>query len=319
VDPAAFRSKFRFDPANRYCLGAEEEVWTVHPKRGFLISVAPAIFTPGYESRLPGLKPELPAQQIEAVTPVCRSLAELKGALETNDALLKRLAREHGFAVNREPVPTKPFPIDVFPTERYKRIREKFGERLRGAYVAGLHVHVGVGSPAEAIKAMNFVRLHLPAFLAISARSPREVDGVHWRSYRYDRYREMAGQVAPPHLTDWAHFASIAEKSGFGDDPRMCWWAMRVSPHGTVELRICDLQADIRKTLGLAALFRMMVQVGVASRRPIEAVTAERIEENLLAAARGGFNIASYLARAIKLASHPSFKEEKPYIQKLLG
>lgn len=319
MEPSDFRAKFRFDPANRYCLGAEEEVWTVHPKRGFLMSVAPAIFTPGYEARLPGLKPELPAQQIEAVTPVCRTMAELKAALEKNDATLKRLARQHGFVVNREPVPTKPFPIEVFPTERYLRIKEKFGERLRGAYVAGLHVHVGLGTPEEAVKAMNFARVHLPAFLAISARSPRDVDGVHWRSYRYDRYREMAGAVAPPHLTDWAHFAEIAARCGFGDDPRMCWWALRVSPHGTVELRVCDLQADLARTLGIAALFRMMVRLGVEHRRPVEAVPASRIEENLLKAARGGFNVGSYLVRAVKLASHPLFREEKPYIQRLLG
>ncbi|HTK04714.1 MAG TPA: glutamate-cysteine ligase family protein, partial [Candidatus Eisenbacteria bacterium] len=239
--------------------------------------------------------------------------------LEKNDAALRRLGREHGFTVNREPVPTKPFPIDVFPTERYLRIKEKFGERLRGAYVAGLHIHIGLGGPEEAVRAMNFVRVHLPAFLAISARSPREVDGVHWKSYRYDRYREMAGRTVPPFCTNWAHFAGIAADNGFGEDPRMCWWAVRISPHGTIELRVCDLQSDIDRTLGIAALFRMMVHLGVVNRRPVEAIPTAKIEERLLVAAHGRFDTGNYLVRAVKLASHPSFREEKPYIQKLLG
>lgn len=313
-----FSAKFGFASERRYCLGAEEEVWTVN-RKGLLVPAAPLVFTPGYEERLPGFKPELPSQQIEAVTPVCASLAELESALKKNDATLKALGKEHGFTVCRDPVPTKPFAIHVFPKERYLRIQERFGERLRGAYVAGLHVHVGLGSGEEAVAAMNYVRVHLPAFLAISARSPATVDGVRYRSYRYVRYREMAGPTAPPVLRDWAHFAEVARDGGFADDPRMCWWALRVSPHGTIELRVCDIQADVRRTLGLAALFRMMVRIGVEGLQPAEPASPAVIEERLVLAAQGRINVARYLNRAARLAEFPIFKEERPFVKRLLG
>lgn len=313
-----FKAKFAFAPERRYCLGVEEEVWTVSPRTGLLVSAAPRVFTPGYEKRIPGFKPELPAQQIEAVTPVCATLAELKSALAANDATMKALGKQHGFKVCRDPVPTKPFSIEVFPTERYRRIQEQFGERLRGAYVAGLHVHVGLGSAEEAILAMNAVRLHLPAFLAISARSPFTEDGTSYRSYRYVKYRQMAGETVPPFIRDWLRLALIARENGFHEDPRMCWWAVRVSPHGTIELRVCDVQADARRTLGIAALFRVLVRTAIEGPEPKEEATAVHVAERLRAAAKGRFDVGGYLARAAKIASHPMFKEERPYIQKLL-
>ena len=315
----AFSAKFAFAPERRYCLGVEEEVWTVSPRSGLLVSAAPRVFTPGYEARIPGFKPELPAQQIDAVTPVCATLADLRAALAKNDATMKALGKEHGFKVCRDPIPPTPFSIEVFPTERYRRIQEQFGERLRGAYVAGLHVHVGLGNTDEAVAVMNSVRLHLPAFLAISARSPFKEDGVSYRSYRYLKYRQMAGETVPPFLRSWLHLGLVAKEHGFLDDPRMCWWAVRASPHGTVELRVCDVQSDIRRTLGIAALFRMLVRIALEGPDPKEDAPASHIADRLLSAAKGRFDVAGYLKRAVKIASHPMFKEERQYIQKLLG
>lgn len=315
---SAFDAKFGFAADRRFCLGVEEEIWTVSPKTGVLVSGAPLVFADGQEIP-PGFKPELPAQQIEAVTPVCRTLAELDDAVASNDRTLKRLAATHRFALSRDPVPTKPFAIEVFPTERYQRIQAQFGERLRGAYVAGLHVHVGLGSKEEAIAAMNGVRLHLPAFLALSARSPHKDGRTSYRSFRYVKYKEMAGDTVPPYLQSWTHFGLVAGSGGFSEDPRMCWWALRVSPHGTIELRVCDVQAERKRTLGLAALFRMLVRISVEGPEPKEKVPASQVAERLLMAAKGRFDTAGYLARAVKIAELPTFKEERTYIRKLLG
>lgn len=313
-----FDAKFGFAADRRYCLGVEEEIWTVSPKTGVLVSGAPLVFAKGEEVPS-GFKPELPAQQIEMVTPVCRTLAELDAAVAENDRALRRLAAKHRFALSRDPVPTKPFAIEVFPTERYQRIQAQFGERLRGAYVAGLHVHVGLGSKEEAVAAMNGVRLHLPAFLAISARSPYKEGRASYRSYRYLKYKEMAGDTVPPFLQSWTHFGLVAGSHGFAEDPRMCWWALRISPHGTIELRVCDVQAERKRTIGIAALFRMLVRISVEGPEPKEKISATSVADRLLMAAKGRFDTAGYLARAAKIAELPTFVEERPHIRKLLG
>ncbi|MEY4744184.1 MAG: hypothetical protein RL272_129, partial [Candidatus Parcubacteria bacterium] len=78
-------------------------------------------------------------------------------------------------------------------------------------------------------------------------------------------------------------------------------------------------QTDARRTLGIAALFRMMVRVGVEGLQLIEPATSAAIEERLMDAARGRLNVARYLNRAVRLADFPIFKEERPFVRRLLG
>jgi carboxylate-amine ligase len=313
-----FTAKFRFDPSKRSYLGIEEEVWTVHPKSGVLIPGALDVFTEGYEDRWPGFKPELPAQQLEAVTPPCATLAELDDALAANAAQMRAMERTYGFRVSREPLPTKPFEIRVYPTPRYLDIQRSVGERLRGAYVAGLHVHVGVGGTDEALAVMNGCRTLLPAFLAFSARSFGTLDGREYRSCRFVKYREMAVDVVPPPLRTWEDFAAYAALKGFRDDPRRCWWAIRINPVGTVELRVCDVQSDRRRTLGIAALFRMFARAFVLGAETADRARVSDIERALDLAARGHFDRDAFLKNALKLASHRTFKDERPYVRGLL-
>lgn len=319
---ADFASLFAFDPAKRFWLGVEEEVWTVDPKTGVLVSGALKAFAKNEKRRWMGCKPELPAQQIEIITPPCSSLWSLHRALDRNRSTLDAMAGLYGFRISREPVPTKPFAIDVFPKPRYLKIRDRFGERLRGAYVAGLHVHVGLGSKDEAIHVMNGVRADLPMFLALSARSPKLADGaLEYASYRFVKYREMAGEIVPPFLNGWKHFEAISAVRGYLEDPRMCWWAIRISPHGTVELRICDVQENPQRTLGLAALFLMTARLALLSEgRAIAPHPPERIAERLEAAAKGTFDARGYLGDLLRLTeSWPGlFDEERDIVQRYL-
>lgn len=319
---ADFASLFAFDPSRRFWLGVEEEVWTVDPKTGLLVSGALKAFAKNEKRRWMGCKPELPAQQIEIITPPCSSLSSLYRALGRNQSTLDAMAGLYGFRISRSPVPEKPFAIDVFPKPRYLKIRDRFGERLRGAYVAGLHIHVGLGSRDEAIHAMNGVRADLPMFLALSARSPNFAgQPTGYASYRFVKYREMAGEVVPPYLNGWKHFEAIAAVRGYLEDPRMCWWAMRISPHGTVELRICDVQEDSRVTLGLAALFLMVVRLSVLSEgRSTTPIAPEIIAERLGAAAKGTFDARGYLGDLLRLTeSWPGlFDEERDVVERYL-
>ncbi len=315
----SFTRQFAFNPANRFCIGVEQEVWTVDPSTGVLVSGALRVFKNTNVVWL-NCKPELPAQQIEVITPVCTDLAMLDRELKKNDVILERMAKRHGFAISRAPVPEKPFAVHVFPKPRYLEIEKRVGKRLRGAYVAGLHVHIGVGAPDEAIRVMNACRAYLPVFLALSARSPIYAgQNMRCKSYRFIKYREMAGEVVPPYLTSWEEYAFIAQRSGFLEDPRNCWWAMRISPHGTVELRICDVQEDRSKTLALAALFRWFARDALMVKKMAPSYSSEMISQELDRAALGRFDPAPRLRLALdeaeRLGQH---LEEPPYIRSLL-
>ena len=316
----AFIAQFKFDPAKRFCLGVEEEVWTVDPKTGVLVSGALRVFR--RKKAIPiSCKPELPAQQIEIITPVCKDLPMLDRELRRNEITLDHLAKMHGFAISRAPVPEKPFALHVFPKKRYLEIKERFGERLRGAYVAGLHIHVGVGAPEEAIRVMNACRTVLPWFLALSARSSVYAgQRMPCTSYRFVKYREMAGEVVPPYLESWDDFALTAKNKGFLEDPRMCWWGLRISPHGTVELRICDVQDERKKTLALAALFRLLVRSALATRKMARHYPSEMIANDLDRASLGLFDPIHAIRLIVEEAEKTSqAKEELPYLQNLLS
>ncbi len=315
-----FIKKFAFDPSKRFCLGVEEEVWTVHPSSGVLIPGALRVFL-NTNVVWPNCKPELPAQQLEVVTPVCKDLYALGHALRQNEMMLDRIAKTFNFKISRAPVPEKPFALDVFPKPRYLEIKKRFGARLRGAYVAGLHIHIGIGSPEEAIRVMNACRTVLPWFLALSARSSVYAgQRMPCKSYRFVKYREMAGEVVPPYLESWDDFALTAKNKGFLEDPRMCWWGLRISPHGTVELRICDVQADRKKTLALAALFRLFVRGALAKQKMAKHYPSEMIANDLDRASLGLFDPIPALRLFVEEAEKHSYaKEELSFLQNLLS
>lgn len=314
-----FTSQFAFSQKNRFCLGVEEEVWTVSPQTGLLIPAAIQVFADP-KRRYRRIKPELPAQQIEMVTPICRDLKQLDRALRSNERRMAKLAEEFGFEVSRSPVPTTPFVINVFPTERYLAIAAQQGERLRGAYVAGLHVHLGLGIKEEAIAVMNASRTLLPLFLAVSARSPIFAGtDTGYASYRYVQYKKMAGEVVPPYLESWEHFRSVAADRGFLDAPRNCWWAIRISIHGSVELRIPDLQEDQAMTMGIAALFRLVGRQAIERPGRVIRLPAEEIERLLEVAARGALGAKGLLRGFLSVAGAPGYEEELRCIARLLA
>lgn len=180
-------------------------------------------------------------------------------------------------------------------------------------------MHLGVGSGEEAVRVMDAARLHLPSFPALPARSPVfEGRKTGYESFRYLKYKEMAGEVVPPHLGSWNRFAAIAAEKGCVDDPRMCWRAIRVNPHGTVELRVCDVQEDRAMTLGLAAIFRMLGRMAIESSKPMSVVDVRLIETALLHAAVCGAYGADFYLDLVRKADKTKFAEELPCVSRLL-
>ena len=67
-----------------------------------------------------------------------------------------------------------------------------------------------------------------------------------------------------PALGSWAEFQDLLgqmEAAGFVESHRELWWDVRPSAeNGTIEVRICDMPADLPDVLGLTAMIQCLVQ-----------------------------------------------------------
>jgi carboxylate-amine ligase len=118
--------------------------------------------------------PELITSQVEAVSPVCRTLAEVRAELLRLRREVSEVAATEGSRIAA--ASTHPFSHwreqQTTPKERYKGIMESY-QRLAWEQVAfGLHVHVGLDDREAAVRVMNRLRIWLAPILALSANSP---------------------------------------------------------------------------------------------------------------------------------------------------
>ena len=129
----------------------------------------------------------------------------------------------------------------------------------------GLHVHVGVESGDKAILVAHRIQRFLPILLAMSANSPF----WHGRATGHHAHRIEVLEGFPtggmmPALGSWAEFQDLLgqmKAAGFVESHRELWWDVRPSAeNGTIEVRICDMPADLPDLLGLTAMIQCLVQ-----------------------------------------------------------
>lgn len=211
------------------------------------------------------VKPELYRCCIEINTGVSADVAavglDLAGKLEA----VERLAARHGLRVGWGG--THPFsswvdqPMTLNP--RYHELAEQFRETITRQLTFGMHVHVGVRTGDEAVRACTRLRGYLPVLLALSANSPfwcGRPTGL--LSYRSELVGAPSGGL-PPRLGGWAEFVALLDRMierQFIKSHKELWWDARPSPKlGTVEVRICDMPPDLPTVLGLTALVQCLV------------------------------------------------------------
>jgi carboxylate-amine ligase len=205
-----------------------------------------------------GFKPELFECLVELTTPVLpdaeAALVELRRLREELSSLtaahytLLYAAGAHALARG----PGQP----IVPLERYERLAAALGRRVYRQLVCGLHVHVSVPDPETCLRAFEGVVPWLPTLLALSANSPF-ADGrdTGRRSERAERLLEMPTGGTPPILRDWADWTAATR----GDDTRRHWDAWPRPEYGTLEVRVADMQTDVRRSAGFAAIVQALV------------------------------------------------------------
>ena len=166
----------------------------------------------------------------------------------------------------------------ITPLPRYKQMLEFGGYLAYTQITFSTHVHVGLGSGDEAMRAMSRLIPVMPALLALSANSP------FWRGHNteYAAYRPRILAAAPTYglptrFEDWSafdEFLAAAKKARMIDTFKDIHWDMRPHPDfGTLEVRVMDAASDLRTLHGLVALTRCLVlRAAQASDEDIAAV-----------------------------------------------
>ena len=175
---------------------------------------------------------------MEDRTPPLREIRMIRAALEKNDLYGQQIANKMGVYLQVIEVGPKNMPLEVYPDPRYLQIVSNIDQKRLSAAcrVTGTHIHLGMPDIFTAIKAANRLREHLDFLCQI---------GDHSKGERLRLYKEMALNWQPPYYESSEHFFEVARSEGFVDNPRNCWHLIRISVHGTVELRMFGVTEDL--------------------------------------------------------------------------
>ena len=245
MNPEQFFAHFNFRPELRFALGLEHEAFLTDGNDR-PVPQAPTFL----EGLGPDWGPELSACQVEfhPANPM-RSIGDLVQGFKAALVLGKKRARAIGLEYLTQEVAPADMPFDVYPLDRYRRIvgrisRQQFEAACR---VASTQLHIGVGSLTEAIAVYN----HLVARLDELVELGDESEGR-----RLELYKVMAVNWQPPVYESTSHFFKVACEQGFAEDPRSCYHLVRISRHGSVELRMFDATEDVSKLTEWAKLIQ---------------------------------------------------------------
>jgi carboxylate-amine ligase len=286
------REAFR-EPGN-FTLGVEEEVMLVDRQTLDLIPQAkPALERVCGDDRF---KLELPASQLEIVTPALSSAAEIQEFLTAARADLAAAVSDLGGVMSAGVHPFAAASGPVHRDGRYEGVAQEYGPVAERQLVCALQVHVAVPGERRALAVYNALRSHLPALAALAANAPYH-EGVDtgMASVRPSICQQLPRQGVPPAIesfealaADWAWGA----RAGTLVRPARWWWELRPHPlHGTLEVRVPDAQTTPEDAAAVAAVVHALVRWLAERHDAGEELAVEpswRIAENRWSAYRHG-------------------------------
>ena len=212
-------------------------------------------------------KPELMQCVLEINTDVCESIGEADRDLTRKLQIVQAAADSLGLRLWWGA--THPFSQwgdqRITPDDRYLQLVSLLQDMARRLVTFGLHVHVGVDSGDKAVMICDRIMRHLPTLLALSVSSPfweGRNTGLH--SHRSKIMEGLPTAGLPTLMRNWSEYVWLVNHmvdTGFINTIREIWWDVR--PHhkfGTVEVRICDMPANLEDTLAIAALVQCLVK-----------------------------------------------------------
>jgi carboxylate-amine ligase len=187
----------------------------------------------------------------------------------------------------------------IIDTEHYRRVEDGLKYVAWRNNTFSLHVHLGVRDLDRAVRVCDRLRPVLPLLLAISTNSPY-LDGRDsgLQSARTQSFTKSFPRCGiPDAFGGWQAYREYIEflmRTRSIVEFTQVWWSVR--PHfsfGTVEVRICDVQATAQESDALASLIAACI--AQATRELDEGVpfadpAPRLIEENMWRAIRFGLD-----------------------------
>ena len=260
--PTAGALKATFDATAAYAVGLEDEVMLLDPEDFELAPRAERVLSLlGDDTRF---KLELPASQLEIVTPATPTVGEAVTALRhARQELAQRtdgLVRLAAAGVH----PTSPGSGKLNNLERYEHTVREYGTLAARQLVCALQVHVSVGDATRALAVYNAARSYLPLLAALAANAPfYEAHDTGLASLRPKLAELLPRQGVPPELAGWDAYAEALHWGAASDafpDGRSWWWELRLHPtFGTLEFRVPDGQSTAGDAAAIAAVAQSLV------------------------------------------------------------
>lgn len=211
-------------------------------------------------------KPEFYSTMLEMCTSVCTNLDAVESDLASAAARLLPVADEAGILIAGNGTHAFAGLGDetmLYPNRRYRELLFKNQWIALNKNLFGLHVHVGTRGGDHAVSLMNKATPYLSYLLALSASSPfwhGQDSGL--ATARATVFESQPTSGAAPCLNDYADFQRLVERltrAGAIRSLKDLHWDIRPCPHfGTLEVRICDGQANLRDTLALVAVIQCL-------------------------------------------------------------
>jgi glutamate---cysteine ligase / carboxylate-amine ligase len=277
--------------AEEYTLGVEEEFQIIDPEIRGLSPRGEGVLRRARQALGEGqVAPEMRSSQIEAMTPVCRTLSEVRAELSRlRRAVIGAAAAESCLIAAASTHPFSPWQEQPITSgERYFEIVEREQQLAREQVVFGFHVHVGIEDRETAVEIMNRARVWLAPLLALSANSPFWLgDDTGYASYRTQIWGGLPTAGPPGHFDSLAEHDAVVEAlvaTGGAMEPTQVYWDMRLPERlDTVEIRVADVCSRIDEAVMLAGLSRALVRT--CHERAIRGEPYPRTRPELLRAA----------------------------------
>lgn len=295
-------------------LGVEEEYHLVDAET-FELADMPEVVTAAIALMGDEAQGEISTSQLEIATPVCSSLAEVRGHLARIRASADEVARQQGcriLAAGTHPTATW-HEQRLTVGERYTSLFERWGLLALQQMITGCHVHVSVGDPELAIQTMDHLRPDLPVLLALSASSPYwEGVDTGYASYRTQWFGRWPVTGMPDAFGSKAAYDGLVAdlvETGMIDDASHLYWDVRPSTKfPTLEVRVADTMPLLDDVVLHAALARSLVRVGAAEATrggPLPVLRSEVVRASRWRAARFGLEecLLDTRAHALKPAA----------------
>ena len=276
--------------ADEYTLGVEEEYQIVDPESRGLFPDGEGVLERARESLGERVEAEMLSSQIEVMTPVCRTLSEVRAELTRLRQKVIEAAESEGLRIAA--ASTHPFSHwedqGLTQKTRYRRLVENFRRLAEEQLSFGFHVHVGVGDREAAVEVLNRLRIWLSPLLALSANSPFWLGADSgYASYRTQIWGRFPTAGPPGYFTSpAAHDAlvrSLVETGGVMDVESVYWDARLPEKHDTVEIRVADVCSKLDESVMLAGLARAVVRE--CHERALQREPAPEVRQEILTTA----------------------------------